>query len=53
MSLTNPNIPYMLKVSWMDNQVPKEQILDTRAAGFLLYQLELQKGIKGKFILLD
>lgn len=48
MSLTNPNDPYLLKISWEDNGA-KQQILDTKLASALLWELENRKGIKAKF----
>ncbi len=47
MSLTDPNTPYFLKVSWED----KSTVLDVKAASRLLYELEMRKGIKASFTL--
>lgn len=49
MTMTNSEVPYFLRISWVDNGESKEQILDTRAASMLLYNLEQKKGIKAKF----
>lgn len=53
MSLTNPNEPYMLRVTWAENNESKEQITTVSMAGKLLHELEIRKGIKGKFFLIN
>ena len=49
MTMTNSDVPYFLRISWTDNGEAKQQVLDTKMASMLLYNLEQKKGIKARF----
>lgn len=53
MTMKDSNIPYFLKVTWIDNGKPQEKVCDHKTASTLLYELERRKGIKGKLEFLE